>query len=285
MRMNAEGIFRAPMNVRAPSNELTSQTDELDGQPAFWRAAAGSDPPVLYIHGVPGSSDDWMGFLERIGGVAPDLPGFGRSGKRADLDYSIAGFDRWLERFLEFLGVARVRLVMHDWGVVGLAFAQRCPQRVERLVVINGVPLLPGYRWHRVARLWRRRGLGELAMGATGAMTLRLATRRLNASPLPGDWLRATSAHLDQGTQRAILRLYRTSPEDELARAGAHLGDLACPALVVWGDRDPLVPARFAAAYAVALPAARTVHLPDAGHWPWLDRPDVVETVAGFLSG
>jgi pimeloyl-ACP methyl ester carboxylesterase len=53
---------------------------------------------------------------------------------------------------------------------------------------------------------------------------------------------------------------------------------------VVWGDRDPYIPASFADAYAAALGGpAEVLHLPDAGHWPWLDRPDVVGTVADFL--
>ena len=76
-----------------------------------------------------------------------------------------------------------MRLLMHDWGGVGLLLAQRLPRRVERLVLINTVPLLPGYRWHRTARIWRTRGLGELAMGATGRRTLRLSTRESNVTP------------------------------------------------------------------------------------------------------
>ena len=51
-----------------------------------------------------------------------------------------------------------MRLVVHDWGVVGLLWAMRHPERVERLVVMNAVPFLPGYRWHRTARIWRTRG-------------------------------------------------------------------------------------------------------------------------------
>ena len=52
-------------------------------------------------------------------------------------------------------------------------------------------------------------------------------------------------AHFDQGTQRAILRLYRSSPPERLAAAGAQLGELRMPALVLWGTRDPYIPARF----------------------------------------
>ncbi len=91
--------------------------------------------------------------------------------------------------------------------------------------------------------------------------------------------------HFDQGTQRAILRLYRSSPPEVLAAAGAGLGRLQMPALVVWGMRDPYIPARFGRAYADALPDAELLELADAGHWPWLDRPDLLERVTGFLNG
>src|SRR6266516_8201474 len=111
--------------------EVTSHTADLDGQPVFWRTAPGADPPVLYVHGVPTNSDIWVPFLERTGGLAPDLQGFGRSGKRGDLDYTITGYHRFLERFLDHVGADRFRLVVHDWGVVGLALAQAAPQRVR----------------------------------------------------------------------------------------------------------------------------------------------------------
>ena len=90
--------------------------------------------------------------------------------------------------------------------------------------------------------------------------------------------------HLDQGTERAILRLYRSSPPERLAAAGAHLGDVAAPTLVVWGTRDPYIPERFGREYAAAFPHAELLELPDAGHWPWLDRPDLPARVHEFLA-
>lgn len=272
--------------------EIREHTARIGELPVYWRsapapaaaAAARDAPPVLYLHGVPTSSDDWLDFLARSGGLAPDLPGFGRSGKPAHFDYSIAGYARFLEQYLELVEVERVRLVVHDWGAVGLAFAQRHPERVARLVVTNAVPLLPGYRWHRVARIWRTPGLGELAMGATTRRVLRRATRDANATgPLPEEWLDAVLAHFDHGTQRAILRLYRSADGDALARAGLELGAIAAPALVVWGARDPYIPASFARAYADALPHAQLLELADAGHWWWLDRPDAIARVTAFL--
>ena len=270
--------------------EVSDRTEQLGGLPVFWREAPPldglADAPPLYLHGVPTSSDDWLPFLERTGGIAVDLPGFGRSGKPGYRTYTMEEYGDFLVRFLEMLETPRVRLVMHDWGVVGLVMAQRRPERIARLVVINAVPLLPGYRWHRVARVWRTPGLGELAMGATTRRVLKLLSREANTTPgpLPDALIDSVLAHFDQGTQRAILRLYRSSPPQALERAGAHLGDLKMPALVLWGAHDPYIPNRFALEYARALPSSELVEFSDAGHWPWLDRPDVIGRVADFLT-
>jgi pimeloyl-ACP methyl ester carboxylesterase len=268
--------------------DVRENTAEIDGLPVFWHSATGADdsgPPALYLHGVPSSSLEWRPFLERGGGLAPDLPGFGRSGKPGSRSYTIAEYDAFVERFLDHLGVERVKLVVHDWGAVGLVFAQRLPARVERLVIVNAVPLLPGYRWHRTAKIWRTPVLGELAMGTTSRFTSRLASRESNVTPgpMPDQWLDDVLAHFDHGTQRAILRLYRSSPPDVLAAAGRDLGALEVPALVAWGMKDPYIPSRFAREYAQALPRAELVELEDAGHWPWLDRPDLVDRLVGFL--
>jgi pimeloyl-ACP methyl ester carboxylesterase len=279
---------RAVPEVRENTAEIDTPFGAHGGLPVFWRSApsSGAAAPALYLHGVPTNSDDWVPFLERTGGLAPDLPGFGRSGKPGYLKYTIGEYAAFIERFLDTVEVERVRLLAHDWGAVGLAFAQAHPERIERLVVTNAVPFLPDYRWHRTARIWRTPVLGELAMGMTTRRVLRLSTRESNATPgpLPDAWIDSVLDHFDQGTQRAILRLYRSSPSDVLAKAGEHLSTLTMPALVVWGMRDPYIPERFAAEYAQALPNSELVELPDAGHWWWLDRPDAIERVAEFMT-
>jgi pimeloyl-ACP methyl ester carboxylesterase len=271
--------------------QVASHTSEIGELPVFWRSAGAPEgtpasvAPALYLHGVPSSSDDWLGFLPRSGGLAPDLPGFGRSGKPGYLKYTIEEYADFIERFLDMVEVQRVRMVVHDWGAVGLAFAQRRPERVERLVVMNAVTFLPGYRWHRTARIWRTPLLGELAMGMTTRWTLKQSTRESNVTPgpMPAEWIDSVLAHFDQGTQRAILRLYRSSPSSVLASAGERLGTLNVPSLVVWGERDPYIPARFAREYAHVL-HAELESLPDAGHWWWYDRPDAIERVVEFLT-
>jgi pimeloyl-ACP methyl ester carboxylesterase len=248
---------------------------EIDGLPVVWRRAG--DAPILYVHGVPDGGELWTPFLERTGGIAPDLPGFGASAKRGDLDYSIDGYADWLERFCALAELDRVSLVLHDWGVVGLAFAQRAPERIERLVAIDVVPFLPGYRWHPIARVWRTPVLGEVAMG----MAIKPVVRRL----LPAGRAEPVLAAFDPGTQRAILRLYRASPPERLAAAGGQLGTIGAPALVLHGARDRYIPARFADGLAAALGDGQVEHVPGAGHWPWLERPELVERVAAFLRG
>ena len=270
--------------------QVTEQRAEVDGVEVFWRRAEpdGGAAPVLYVHGVPNNADLWEPFLARTGGVALDLPGFGRSAKPSTFDYSIAGYDRLLEAFLDVAGVERFSLVVHDWGVVGLATAQRLRDRLERLVVIAAVPLLPGYRWHRIARAWRAPLLGELSMGFSTRWALKQASKEANTTPgpLPDDALDSVWRHFDHGTQRAILRLYRASPPDVLAAAGAELGAIDRPSLVVWPDSDPYIGAEFGRAYTDALGARAQLHVAEeAGHWPWLDRPELVDRAAEFLRG
>ena len=254
--------------------EIAERTTEVSGLEVHLRQSG--DAATLYLHGVPTHSYDWVPFLERIGGIAPDLPGFGRSAKPADFDYSIAGYDRFLEAFVDDLGLDRFTLVMHDWGGVGLALAQRFPERVERIVLFPVVPFLPGYRWHRVARGWRAPFLGELLMGFT--------TRRALRRELPRELADAAWETFDHGTQRAILKLYRASPPDVLTRAGEHLGSVQAPALILWARDDPYVPAEFAQLHAGALGGETTVELVDGGHWPWLAQPPLVDRVAEFLA-
>ena len=250
----------------------TEHRDEIDGEPVFWRSEGGAS--VLYVHGVPDTADEWEPFLVRTGGIAVDLPGFGRTTKRGDFDFSIEGYGRWLDRFAEHVGLDRFRLVVHDWGALALPWAV---EHAERVVLLDPVPLLAGHRWSGVARVLRARGVGEVAIGLAIPPVLR---RRL-----PADVVAQTWPHFDQGTQRAILRLYRGAGPEVLAAAGARLGELTAPALVVWGERDPYVPARFADAYGESLGGeARVLRAPGAVHWPWYDRPDLAATVAGFVS-
>jgi pimeloyl-ACP methyl ester carboxylesterase len=272
--------------VKTEERVVAERTAELAGLPILWREAAPRATPVLYLHGNPSDGADFLPVLERTGGVAPDLPGFGRSAKPSTFDYSIGGYADFLEAFVDALGVERLSLVVHDWGAVGLAFAERRPQAVERIVISNAVPLLPGYRWHRCPRILRTPVIGELAMGLTTRFVLRraLLAAFTTRGPAVDALIDRAWSHFDHGTQRAALKLYRSAPPEVLARAGSRLAQLTAPALIAWGARDPFISPDFAHAYAEALSGPARVELvEDAGHWPWIDRPDLEDTIAAFL--
>jgi len=266
---------------------LTQETVELDDQPVFLRRAGDDDVPILYLHGIPTSSFDWIAPLALGGGIAVDLPGFGRSGKRGDLDYSLAGHARFVERLLDLLEIDRVRLCMHDWGAaVGLAWAMDHPERVERLVVVNGVPLLHGFRWRGPARLVRMPLVGQVAVGSATKWVLRQASRRASAGrgAMPAPFVASAAESFDLGTERAVLRLLRSATPELLAKAGENLAAVQAPALVLWGEQDPYIPARFGAGYAATLGDATLEIVDDAGHWPWIDRPELSARIVEHLA-
>jgi pimeloyl-ACP methyl ester carboxylesterase len=239
----------------------------IDGTLVSWLQQPGAN--VLYVHGVPDSAELWTPFLERTGGIAVDLPGFGRSGKAADWPYSLEGYAAFLPAFLDHLGIGRVRVVAHDWGGVALTLGPR----IERLVAIDVLPLLPGHRWPWIARAWRTPVVGELAMGFTGRTLLR------RVGGLSREHADQILRHFDHGTQRAILKLYRSAPENVTA-----LDAVTAPALVVWGERDPYLGPAWAERIAVALGGETRVEVvPEAGHWPWLTRPEILQIVQDFM--
>lgn len=265
---------------------VVENTLELAGQPVLVRRAGTDAVPVLYLHGAPTSSADWTGLLKRTGGIAPDLPGFGRSGKRGDLDFSPGGLARFVGDLVDLLELDRVRLCVHGWGAVGLLWAIENPARVERLLVVNAVPFLPGFRWHGWARALSLPALGEVAVGV---MTRRVWRRSVRRTSAPGSRIadglsRRIDADFDQGTQRALLRLQRHAAPAALARLGSDLDRIDAPALVLWGAHDRWIDPRFGPAYAAALGDATHEQLLDAGHWPWLDSEVAANRMVSFLT-
>ena len=258
----------------------------VDGVKVFYRRVPGDGTPVVYCHGNPTHGEDWVPFLEKGGAaIAIDMPGWGRSERPRGFDYTMHGLSAFLDRCLDELGVAERKLVVHDWGSLALIGAQEHPERIEKLVVIDAVPLLPGYRWHWVAQVWRRRPAGEIANATTTKRSMALTMRqaRGDRSAMPPEFVEMVWRHWDRGTKRAVLQLYRAADPDRLAAAGQDLSKLTCPALVLWGDRDPYLPTKFAHDYAKALPNAEAEIVPSAGHWPWIDDPSVVDRVLEFV--
>lgn len=141
-------------------------TDSYAGirSPVLRAGKAQSAEAVVFVHGNPGSSSDWAELVEAVApfsrALAPDMPGYGQADKPADFDYTVAGYARHLGTMLDAEGVKRTHLVLHDFGGPwGLAWAADQPERVASVTLIN-IGVMPGYRWHCLARIWRTRWLG-----------------------------------------------------------------------------------------------------------------------------
>jgi pimeloyl-ACP methyl ester carboxylesterase len=249
---------------------------------------AGATEAVVFVHGNPDAGGDWEPLLTRVAGfakvVAPDMPGFGGADKRADQDYTLAGYAAHLAGVVDQLGIDRVHLVAHDFGgPFALTWAAAHPGRVASVTLINTGVLLD-YRWHRMARLWRIPVVGELVMRATTRKVAKWFLRHDNPR-LPEMWLERIAGHLTpSGTKRAVLRLYRSTQTTDMEKLIGPLRDRDVDALVVWGEADVYIPAVQAERQRQVFPRVQVEILPGVGHWAWLEQPDrVAGLVVSFL--
>ena len=241
-----------------------------------------STEAVVFVHGNPGSRRDWDDLVSHVApcgrALALDMPGFGGADKPADFTYTVDGYGRFMEEALGQLRVERAHLVLHDFGGLwGLEWATRNPDRLASAVLINSGALLD-YRWHYLARIWRTRLVGEAVQATRTRTGLRTALRHGNRRRLPRAFVDRMYDHMDAGTSRAILRLYRaTHDPSAIGRRHADaLRPLDRPALVIWGAHDPYLPVTLAARQRAVFPSAEIAILEDSGHWPFADDPGAV---------
>lgn len=234
---------------------------------------------VVFVHGNPGSGEDWAGLIDEVGhfarAIAPDMPGYGGADKPDEFEYTVGGYSRHLESMLGHLGVERAHLVLHDFGGLwGLAWAAEHPERFASVVLINAGVLL-GYRWHYLARIWRTPVLGEIFMATTTKFGFRMLLRQGNPRGLPVEFVDRMYRDFDRGTKRAVLKLYRDT--DDVASQAQSLSEalrpLDRPALVIWGRHDPYIPVEQAEVQRSTFPNAEVVVFDDSGHWPFADHP------------
>lgn len=239
---------------------------------------------VVFVHGNPGSGRDWEQLLERVGehgrAVAPDMPGFGRAAKPDEFSYTVDGYARHLQAVVQELGITRAHLVLHDFGGPwGLVWALQHQPAVGSLTLIN-TGVLIDYRWHVMARMWRRPVIGELLQATTTRRAFHWLLRRgQERRPLPPAFLDAMYDDYDRGTRRAVLRLYRATRDRVGPEIAAAFSGLKVPVLVLWGARDPYIGVEQAQRQREVFPQAEVVTLPDSGHWPFQDDPEATERI------
>ncbi|HET9153030.1 MAG TPA: alpha/beta hydrolase [Solirubrobacterales bacterium] len=253
---------------------------------------AAASEAVVFVHGNPGSADDWEGLIGAAAGVGRralslDLPDFGETIAPAGFEHTVVGYATWLGEALQELGIERADLVLHDFGgPIGLVWAAMNPDALAGIALID-TGILPGYRWHKLARIWRTPVLGELFQATATRPAFRFLLNRNEPRGLPRDFVEAMYDHYDRRTRRAVLELYRDT--DDPGSAAAEFSKLMAPrdvpALVIWGEHDAYLPASYAERQREAFPSAEVHVLPASGHWPFADAPETVERLlAEFLA-
>jgi len=253
--------------------------------------------PVVFVHGLAGS---WPNWLEQVPVLARehrvlafDLPGFGHSPMPAG-EISIASYARLLDALLDERAIDAAAVVGNSMGgFIAAELAISYPQRVERLVLVSaaGISTYGTPARRRATGALRRleaalAGTTAWAAGHSDALArrprLRDATLGLVArhpSQLPAAL--ATELVRGAGTPGFFPALQAILDYDVRER----LPQIACPTLIVWGERDRLISVRDADVFAELIPDSRKVVYEDTGHVAMLERPRAFNALLeGFLA-
>jgi pimeloyl-ACP methyl ester carboxylesterase len=260
------------------SRMATVGTDRL----AYVELGSG-DPPVLFLHGLGGNWTAWLENLPAVARerriVAVDLPGFGKSRPASD-GISIPGYARTIERFCDELGLERFVVVGNSLGGwVAAELALRIPSRVEALVLVDAAGIVP-------TRLERAKAVGIMRGAALGAPLAPRFRRSVAARPrLRKMALKYTAAEPTGLAADLVYMALPEAPDPGFAPAFTaarrswsegwcdRLTEIECPSLIVWGERDALLPVRHGREWARRLRGSQFKVIKAAGHVPMLERP------------
>jgi pimeloyl-ACP methyl ester carboxylesterase len=279
---------------RAPRARI--RTVRLHGRSVSYREA-GEGPALLLVHGMAGTSENWDAVIgplaRRHTVIAPDFPGHGES-EPGGGDYSLGGLASGLRDLLAVLGHDRATLVGHSLGGgVAMQFTYQFPEAVERLALVSSGGLGP-----EVSPVLRAAALpgADLFIAATasvggrvGSLVARgLGVVGLRPSADVAEVARGYASLTDSGRRRAFLSTLNAVVGTEGQRVAAtdrlYLAD-SLPLLIVWGARDPIIPAVHAERAHEALPGSRLEIFDGVGHLPQLEEPlHFVEVLEDFIA-
>lgn len=246
----------------------------------------GSGDPVVLLHGLGGTSETWQQMIDCLDGslrtIAIDLAGHGRSARDRG-DYSITANAVIVRGVLDQLGIDRALIVGHSYGSgVALAVAVIFPEKVAGLALVASGGL--GSEAAPILRAMSLPFVGELAslaihpwlVGRVDAAFNRLSAlgfRERSELRQMRQTLRSLSDIAARGSFLDTLRGV-ISVQGQLVDGAERLDQIGdIPVLVVWGDRDPMLPISHAAVVSAALPHARVEIFEGAGHFPHAQDP------------
>ncbi|SDR04940.1 haloalkane dehalogenase [Rhizobiales bacterium GAS113] len=279
------------------------ETAVLGSTMAYVEAGAPNKPTVLFLHGNPTSSYIWRNIIPHVAPVArciaPDLIGFGRSGK-PDIDYRFTDQVRYLDAFIETLGLGDVFLVAQDWGTaLAFHFAARHPQRVLGLAFMEFIRPMPSFDdFHQtpqaraIFRKFRTPGEGEKLILEDNAFIEKILPNSV-LRRLSEDEMNAYRAPFPTPLSRKPVWRFPNElpiagePADVYAmleEAHAALAASDYPKLLFSAEPGALISPALAQDFARRLPHCRLVNLGPGAHYLQEDHPDRIgREVADFV--
>src|SRR5436190_3646223 len=259
---------------------------ELHGHCVAYREA-GDGPVIVLVHGITSTSATWERVMpalaKRFTVIAPDLLGHGGSAKPRG-DYSLGAYASGVRDLLITLGHERATFVGHSLGGgVAMQLSYQFPERCERLVLVDSGGLgrelspllraatLPGSEFVLpLLAASRLLDVGRLAGSVIGRLGLRAGTDI-------EEMARGHATLGDREARGAFVHTLRSVVEPGGQRVDAsnrlYLAE-RLPLLLIWGERDSLIPVAHAHAAHEQLPGSRLEVFADSGHFPQLDEPE-----------
>jgi len=245
-------------------------------------------PAVVLIHGFGASMQTWDRWTQSLSRrwrvVRVDLPGSGLSPPDPAKDYKDASSVRMVVALMDQLGLQRASIVGHSiGGRIAWTFAASHPERVNRLVLVapDGFAS-PGFEYGKAPAVPAMFGLMRYVLPKP-LLRMNLAPAYADPKVLSDvlverydDLLRAP------GARQALLDRMR---QTVLVDPRPLLASVRAPTLLLWGQRDAMIPVSNSSEYLKALPDARLVVIPGAGHLPQEEAAaESLAAVEAFLS-
>ena len=271
---------------------------EIEGVATHYLGAGATGSPLVLLHGggADSASLSWRPTMDRFSQnyrvIAPDLPGCGQSAK-PDLDYTVNYYTRFLNHFVQDLGLEHFFLVgLSMGGHISLGFTLQFPALVERLVLVNSAGLGTQWHWQVLAKLLVKvpRLHGSIRK-FWSRETIRLSLRNIVHDPevITEDIIDEIS---ENAAARGAGRAWRSYLENEMNWSGFQnnfldrLSEIAIPTLIVHGSKDRLIPVKWAKKAHQLMPDSKLCILEQCGHWPQREKPgEFHEAVLEFLKG
>lgn len=236
----------------------------------------GDGPPVLFLHGEPTWSFLWRKVIPPVRDagyrcIAPDLPGFGLSDKPTDIGWY--SYDRHVEvmaGLLEQLDLRDVTMVVHDWGgAIGMRLGVEHPDRIARFVLMD-TGLFTGHQ--KMSDAWMAfRDFVERTEDLPVSMLVRNATARGMDDETAARYDEPFPDPASKAGARAFPLLIPLTPDAPGAQAGQRVLEALSsderPKLVLWADRDPILPLEVGRRFAERIGAGEPTVIENASHF------------------